>query len=309
MDRGPWFGEKCFLLFPIHGFHLLSRILFIHTFGSAGQWFLKGTARKETGPPSTNLVLFWGRAVGQAGFHRIWAGAEQADRQGVWLGAWPARGACQPGFQRSSAGWHSQLGLQPVPAALVAGAGCSQILRVSGAYVRLAQSQLGPVGEAPRGCCSWEVQRHSLGAPKEKPELLQVKLRSIRGLPEVACASHHRQPRPRILPRHRRSRARGRVGTTAGEARTEHRGWTPAPGVWAGTVSSSWLSLDLPGAKVWRAAKKFGNFFSGDLGELSRDYRIRRGQVRAVGWPGGVRGSDRPETSVLATMLSQAIQR
>lgn len=35
---------------------------------------------------------------------------------------------------------------------------------------------------------------------------------------------------------------------------------------------------------MWRAAKKFGNFFSGDLGELSRDYRTRRGQVRAVGW-------------------------
>lgn len=63
----------------------------------------------------------------------------------------------------------------------------------------------------------------------------------------------------------------------------------PAPGVWAGAVSFSWLSLDLPEARAWRAAKKFGKFSSGGLGELSRGCRRRRGQVRAAGWPGTVR--------------------
>lgn len=75
------------------------------------------------------LPLIWSRSRPVAGLRRIWAGAEKADRQGVWPGAWPARGADQPGFQRSSAGGYSLglplLGLQPVAAALVAGAGCS----------------------------------------------------------------------------------------------------------------------------------------------------------------------------------------
>lgn len=120
---------------------------------------------------------------------------------------------------------------------------------------------------------------------------MQVKPRSLRGLPVAACASNPCQIRPRIFLQRRRCWVLWRVGTTAGRARPEHREWMPAPGVWAGAVSFSWLSLDLPEARAWRAAKKFGNFSSGGLGELSRGCRRRLGQVRSAGWLGTVRCS------------------